>query len=88
MWFTECPNADQGVIRPLVTQEGRVVLVCDSADCAWFRPEEVSSAEATYARGPGWEIAPGIHVTPGTTRWATAKDLPPEWLDRFAWHDG
>lgn len=83
----ECPNFDQGLVRPLVAQEGQVILFCDSAECIWLHPEDVSSVEAIYTEGPEWEVAPGIHVTPGKTRWATQDDLSQEWLDGFEWHD-
>lgn len=88
MWLMECPNFDEGLIRPIVAEEGRVVLFCDSADCIWLHPEDVSSVEAIYASGPDWKVAPDAHMTPGKTRWATKEDVPQEWLDRFEWHDG
>jgi hypothetical protein len=65
----------------------RYVNMGDCAECIWLRAEGVSSAGAIYIQGPEWEVAPGIHLTPGKTRWATQDDLPKEWLDRFEWHE-
>ncbi|MFC8734553.1 hypothetical protein ACFT5B_19020 [Luteimicrobium sp. NPDC057192] len=88
MWLQECPNFDQGLVRPLVSAEGVVVLYCDSGDCTWLTPADVETSPGLDLDLSDWSIAPGIHLTPGQTRWAEADDLPPTWQADYEWHEG
>ena len=75
MWLCECPNLDQGIVRPLVTSDGYVVLMCDSGGEVWLRPEDVPSGAAYYPEAPEWKVSSCISVEPATTRWANREDL-------------
>ena len=75
MWLCECPNFDEGLVKPLVTVGGYLVLMCDSGGEVWLRPKDVGVADPYYPSGPDWEVIGAISVEPGTTRWATAEDL-------------
>ncbi|MFC4614269.1 hypothetical protein ACFO3K_06065 [Cellulomonas algicola] len=86
LWLKECPHDDQGLVCPLVTSTGDVVLFCDSGGEAWLDPAEVSEASAMFPRQPDWRVTDDVSVTPGTTRWADARDLPDAWR-AFTWHD-
>lgn len=86
MWLVHCPLDDQGEVRPLVTESGVVVLMCDSADEIWLHPSDIDVVEPIVARAPGWEVASGVQVAPGTSRWAEYDDLPDEWR-QLEWHD-
>ena len=79
MWFMECPNDDEGLLRPLVTSSGRLVVMCDGGGEVWLSPGELTEDAALYPQHPDWVVAPGVDVTPGTTRWADIEDLPPDW---------
>lgn len=86
MWLVECPWDDQGRVRPLVTASGLVVLMCESGTEVWLRPSDVDLVEPNVPLAPDWEVAPGVHVAPGTSRWAEYDDLPDEWR-QLEWHD-
>lgn len=86
IWLAECPNDDQGLVCPLVTSSGRVILFCDSGGEAWLDPASVSEESAIYPWQPDWRVTDGVSVAPGTTRWADARDLPDAWRT-FTWHD-
>lgn len=79
MWLVECPFDDQGLVRPLVTAACAVVLLCDEGGQVWLTPASVDVGTASVPSAPGWEVVPGVTVAPGTTRWATADDLPDAW---------
>ncbi|GAA4693100.1 hypothetical protein GCM10023198_10580 [Promicromonospora umidemergens] len=83
-----CPNLDQGLLRPLIADQGSAILFCDRAECVWLHPDDMSFSEAIYPQGPDWEVVPGVHVTPGKTRWARPQDLPSGWTDGYDWHEG
>lgn len=87
MWLAECPENDQGLLIPIVTASGRVVLLCDSADEVWLSPDDVGETEPYLPGAPEWEVVPGVHVAPDTTRWAEPEDLPAEWRS-FTFHEG
>ncbi|GAA4546026.1 hypothetical protein [Amycolatopsis samaneae] len=92
MWLVECPFFwDQGQLRPLVTESGKVVLFCDSCSTVWCSPDDVADVDAeryTSPSGPDWETRCGDHVRPGTTRWATREDLVRVGWDRLDWQEG
>lgn len=75
MWFVECPLLDQGLIRPLVTSSGEVVLMCDSGGEVWLRPEDVERCTPYDPEAPEWRVVCCITVEPGTTRWGTSEDV-------------
>lgn len=85
LWLRACPSADQGVIRPMMTASGRVVLFCDEVGEVWLDPSEVAGVSSRFPWGPTWHVVDDVHITPGTTRWADLDDLPEEWLG-YAWH--
>lgn len=86
MWLKECPNCDQGLLVPMVSAEGTVILFCDSADCTWLDPESVDTADAIYPDTATWAVTSEIHLTPGKTREAAREDLPPAWRDEYDWN--
>jgi hypothetical protein len=87
LWLAECPFMDQGLIRPLISTGGQVVLMCDEDGTVWLRPEDITSDRHFQPTVPEWEAAEGIRVVPGTTRWATREDLnAPPW-NAISWHD-
>ena len=75
IWLCDCPNSDQGLVRPLVLGDGCVVLMCDSGGEVWLRPSDVGVAEPYYPQQPEWKVVCSISVAPGTTRWATNDEL-------------
>jgi hypothetical protein len=87
VWLRRCPHGDEGVIRPLLTASGRVVLLCESGREVWLDPGEVSAGSSVRPGSPSWRVAEGVHVRPRTTRWAHADELPETW-GSYAWHDG
>lgn len=84
--LTGCPRDDQGLVCPLVTATGDVILLCDSGGEAWLDPSAISEAAAINPRQPDWRVTDDVAVVPGTTRWADARDLPHSWRI-FTWHD-
>lgn len=86
MWLIECPNDDQGLLRPAVTRAGQVILLCDSGGEAWLDARDVTGQTAIYPSGPEWSVGDGIDITPGTVRWASIKDLPSAWRS-LKWQD-
>jgi hypothetical protein len=88
MWLRECPFVwDQGLVRPLVTESGTVVLMCDSCDTVWCSPSDIDAELYHEPQAPDW-AACDTHVKPGTTRWATVADVTKAgWAD-LEWHEG
>ncbi len=86
-WLMECPGIDQGLVRPVMTAAGRVVLLCDEGSEVWLDPSDVSADSWIDAEPPSWRVTDGVDITPGTTRWARADELPEEW-GSYVWHDG
>ena len=74
MWLIECPWNDQGLVRPLVSTSGRIVLLCDSGGEVWFHPDDIGSERIHYPSDPDWR-AGCESIQPGTTRWATEDDI-------------
>jgi hypothetical protein len=88
LWLEECPFYwDEGLVRPLVTANGKVVLMCDSCSTVWCGPGDVESGRYSEPADPGWETNCGTHVRPGTTRWARAADVRRAGWTRFDWHE-
>ena len=87
MWLCDCPNMDQGMVRPLVASDGCIVLMCDSGGEVWLRPQDISSTEPFHPQKPDWTVVCCIAVVPGETRWATEEDLEPlDW--EVEWREG
>jgi hypothetical protein len=75
------------LLVPMVTRQGRVVLYCDEEDETFLSPAAVEERVFSYPTGPGWEVAPGVDLAPGTVRLATEADVAArtDWdLARFA----
>ncbi len=72
-----CPDScgGQGLVGPVVTSVGELVLMCDECDAVWLKPSNVGSDQVIHPRQPGWEVAPGLALQPGTTRWAGPSDI-------------
>ena len=72
-----CPDlcGGQGLIRPIVTASDEVVLMCDECGAAWLRPAVIGTEQVVYPNPPRWELAPGVSLEPGTTRWAVPRDV-------------
>ena len=75
LWIAECPNLDQGMVRPLVTESGRIVLMCDSGGEVWAHPDDVSTGVSFHPSSPDWETLPGVAVAPGSAYWASEEDV-------------
>ena len=75
LWLVECPFQDQGLVRPLVTSSGGVVLMCDEGGEVWLHTDDVSRETTIVPDRPDWRVADGIDIMPGTTRWASRSDL-------------
>lgn len=88
MWLIECPNDDQGLLRPLVTIDGNVVMLCDSGGEVWLDPQDISLEAMRVPQAPEWWVQGSIHVLPGTTRWASEADIPDQWREGVSWNDG
>ncbi|NKY39061.1 hypothetical protein HGA02_05780 [Cellulomonas septica] len=86
MWLRECPDDHQGLVRPMVTESGRVILFCDDVGEVWLDPVEAARDSRLHPWSPTWHVVDDVHVRPGTTRWAERADLPPEW-SACTWHD-
>lgn len=42
--FGPCPwEKCQGLLRPLATKQGRIVLVCDEDDAMWLHPSDLGT---------------------------------------------
>ncbi|MBJ7356184.1 hypothetical protein [Nocardioides sp.] len=87
MWFFECPYGDQGLVRPLTTASGLVVLLCDSGDEVWREPGLVSTTTPVIPEPPDWEVADGVTIVPGTTHWSERNEIPDAWRE-FHIHPG
>ena len=87
MWLFECPHDDQGLVRPLTTAAGVVVLMCDSGGEVWLTPDAVESSPGVRPRPPGWEVTPGVHLLPGSATWSDAAQVPTSWRE-FYIHPG
>jgi hypothetical protein len=76
MWLVECPSYwDQGLVRPLVTESGKVVLMCDTCTAVWPTLADFEEMEHVEPGEPDWEVTAGVHVRPGTVRWAEPADV-------------
>lgn len=75
----ECPNNDQGMVRPLVTQSGVIVLMCDEGNEVWLHPNDIDRIDPIVPSEPSWAVNEWVHIAPGTTRWAASEDLPDGW---------
>lgn len=75
MWLCECPFGDQGLVRPLLAQDGCVVMMCDSGGEVWLRPTDVLHGEPFYPAAPDWTVVCCIAVDPATTRWADEGEV-------------
>lgn len=75
MSLMECPNDDQGVVLPLVTESGVVVMMCDEGGEVWLQPGDIATKDPIVPADPEWTVRGDIHITPGTTRWANLDDL-------------
>jgi hypothetical protein len=81
LWLAECPvPGDQGLVGAILTEDQKVVLMCDSCATVWCAPEEIRSGTCTQPTGPDWETHCRTHVRPGTTKWADR-----EHVDRAGW---
>lgn len=75
VWSVECPHDDQGMVAPLVTESGRIVLMCDRGGEVWLKRADIGSIQPATPKAPDWQASADVHVTPGTTRWAQEADL-------------
>ena len=66
----ECPLDDQGLVKPLVTDAGEVVFMCDSGGEVWRRQADIGAVAPVVPTAPDWRVSADVHVMPGTTRWA------------------
>jgi hypothetical protein len=81
LWLAECPVlGDQGLVGAVLTEDQKVVFMCDSCATVWCAPEEIGSGTCTQPTGPDWETHCGTHVRSGTTKWADR-----EHVDRTGW---
>ncbi|HEY2057157.1 MAG TPA: hypothetical protein VGH57_02195 [Amycolatopsis sp.] len=88
MWLVECPSFwDQGLIRPLVVEGGKVVLMCDSCAAVWHTPADIEEFEHVEPCEPDWSIGAGAHVRPGTVRWAEPADVSSVGWGSLAWRE-
>jgi hypothetical protein len=86
MWLVECPSFwDQGLVRPLVTESGAVVLRCDSCEAVWPTLADFESFEHVEPDEPDWLVGAGVHVRPGTFRWASRPDVEAAGLGSLKW---
>lgn len=86
MWLVECPSFwDQGLVRPLVTECGKVVLMCDSCEAVWPTLGDFEEQEHVEPDEPDWAVAAGVHVRPGTIRWAERPDVEAAGMGALAW---
>ncbi|GAA3572690.1 hypothetical protein GCM10022222_66110 [Amycolatopsis ultiminotia] len=88
MWLVECPSFwDQGLIRPLVTEDGELVLMCDSCTAVWRTPAGIEEFDHVEPAAPDWSIGPDTHVRPGTTRWADPADVTAAGWGELRWRE-
>lgn len=86
MWLVECPSFwDQGLVRPLVTESGAVVLRCDSCAAVWPTLADFEEMEWVEPEEPDWLVGAGVHVRPGTVRWASRPDVEAAGLGSLKW---
>ncbi|HET6288322.1 MAG TPA: hypothetical protein VFG15_16440 [Amycolatopsis sp.] len=86
MWLDECPSFwDEGRVRPLVTESGEVVLMCDSCAAVWPTLADFKEMEHVEPNEPDWAVTAGVHVRPGTFRWASARDLEAAGMSGLEW---
>ncbi|MGV9366063.1 hypothetical protein [Amycolatopsis sp. NPDC003731] len=86
MWLVECPSFwDQGLVRPLVTESGTVVLRCDSCSAVWPTLADFEEMAWVEPDEPDWLVGAGIHVRPGTVRWASRPDVEAAGLGSLKW---
>lgn len=75
IWLCPCPYGHPGIVRPLVTKCGCIVLFCDEAGEVWLRPDHVKTTQAYTPAEPDWTVVCCISIEPGTTRYADESDL-------------
>jgi|GEM_PF-934025 len=86
LYVTHCRGScgGQGSVRPLVTGDDTLVLMCEECEAIWFRPEAIYEAPAEYPSPPSWTLSTGQSIEPGTTRWASRSDI----ADLTDWDSG
>lgn len=86
MWLVECPSFwDQGLVRPLMTESGTIVLMCDSCSAVWSTLEDFEEMEWVEPDEPDWLVGAGVHVRPGTVRWASQPDVEAAGMGSLKW---
>lgn len=53
--------------------------MCDEGCEVWLHPGEISTQDPIIPSGPDWVVGDELHVTPGSTRWATADEVAVAW---------
>lgn len=73
-----CPVCHYGLLTPIMTSHGVVILCCDEEGEIWFHPADVSVDAFYRPEGEdGALLAPPV-------REATQDELPASWRD-FGW---
>jgi len=49
---------------------GGTVFMCDRGGEVLLRPSDIGAVALAIPTALGWRASPGLHVIPGTTRWA------------------
>lgn len=87
-WLVECPfPGEQGLVGALRTENGTVVLMCDSCGTVWCRPQDIEAENYTQPAAPDWETGCGTHIRPGTTEWADRAQIADAGWGELDWHE-
>lgn len=65
-WSRSCPEIIGGLLRPIMTSSGHVIVVCDEHDEVWLRPQDVGAVPPLIPRHPDGHVIDDIRIGPGS----------------------
>ena len=75
LYLMICPLCSRGAVRPLVTRQGQVILMCDEDGAVWLRPADVSATDFHSPSQPDLAFNGGPHLARDTWHWAQPADI-------------
>jgi hypothetical protein len=75
LYLSMCPLCSQGVVRPLVTRSGQVILMCDEDGAVWLRPGDVSAEQFHNPSKPDLAFDSSSQLPRDSWHWAHSDEI-------------